>query len=78
MRVSFSASCTTDEYGDPFDPLTTASPLINARQLDRVLGYVARGQEEGARLFIVTVNFDLATFDERFRDFSDALAEGGE
>jgi aldehyde dehydrogenase (NAD+) len=37
-------------YGDPFDPLTTASPLINGRQLDRVLGYVARGQKEGARL----------------------------
>jgi aldehyde dehydrogenase (NAD+) len=37
-------------YGDPFDPLTTASPLINRRQLDRVLGYIARGQEEGARL----------------------------
>ena len=33
---------------------------------------------EGARLFIVTVNFDLTTFDERFRDFSDALAEVGE
>jgi aldehyde dehydrogenase (NAD+) len=37
-------------YGDPFDPETTASPLINGRQLDRVLGYIARGQEEGARL----------------------------
>jgi aldehyde dehydrogenase (NAD+) len=37
-------------YGDPFDPVTTASPLINQRQLDRVLGYIARGQEEGARL----------------------------
>jgi aldehyde dehydrogenase (NAD+) len=37
-------------YGDPFDPETTASPLINPRQLDRVLGYIARGQEEGARL----------------------------
>jgi aldehyde dehydrogenase (NAD+) len=37
-------------YGDPFDPETTASPLINVRQLDRVLGYIARGQEEGARL----------------------------
>jgi aldehyde dehydrogenase (NAD+) len=37
-------------YGDPFDPETTASPLINQRQLDRVLGYIARGQEEGARL----------------------------
>jgi aldehyde dehydrogenase (NAD+) len=37
-------------YGDPFDPMTTASPLINPRQLDRVLGYIARGQEDGARL----------------------------
>ncbi|HCT79646.1 MAG TPA: aldehyde dehydrogenase [Micromonosporaceae bacterium] len=37
-------------YGDPFHPETTASPLINARQLERVMGYVALGQEEGARL----------------------------
>ncbi|MDM4719379.1 aldehyde dehydrogenase family protein [Micromonospora sp. WMMA1363] len=37
-------------YGDPFDAETTASPLINGRQLERVLGYVAHGQAEGARL----------------------------
>jgi aldehyde dehydrogenase (NAD+) len=37
-------------YGDPFDPLVTAAPLINGRQLERVLGFVARGVEEGARL----------------------------
>ena len=37
-------------YGDPFDPATTSGPLINARQLDRVLGYIAAGQEQGARL----------------------------
>jgi aldehyde dehydrogenase (NAD+) len=37
-------------YGDPFDSDTTASPLISAGHLDRVLGYVARGQQEGARL----------------------------
>jgi aldehyde dehydrogenase (NAD+) len=37
-------------YGDPFDPETTAAPMINGRQLDRVLGYIAKGQEEGARL----------------------------
>ncbi|MFI7600407.1 aldehyde dehydrogenase family protein [Actinoplanes sp. NPDC049681] len=37
-------------YGDPFDPETTASPLINERQLQRVLGYIERGQQEGARL----------------------------
>jgi two-component system chemotaxis sensor kinase CheA len=33
---------------------------------------------EGARAFIVAVDFDLATFDEQFRDLSDALGEGGE
>src|SRR3954465_13396455 len=27
-------------FGDPFDEATTASPLITARQLDRVLGYI--------------------------------------
>ena len=25
-------------YGNPFDPAVTSSPLINTRQLDRVLG----------------------------------------
>ncbi|MBG0565092.1 aldehyde dehydrogenase family protein [Actinoplanes aureus] len=37
-------------YGDPFHPETTASPLINERQMNRVLGYIERGQAEGARL----------------------------
>jgi aldehyde dehydrogenase (NAD+) len=37
-------------YGNPFDETTTSAPLINSRQLDRVLGLIARGQEEGARL----------------------------
>jgi aldehyde dehydrogenase (NAD+) len=37
-------------YGDPFHPETTAAPLINERQLSRVLGYIERGQQEGARL----------------------------
>ncbi len=34
--------------------------------------------EEGARAYVVTVHFELATFDERFRNLSDALAEDGE
>ncbi|HWT01854.1 MAG TPA: ATP-binding protein [Pyrinomonadaceae bacterium] len=34
--------------------------------------------EEGARAFVVTAHFELATFDERFRNLSDALAEDGE
>ena len=37
-------------YGNPFDPEVTSAPLINTPQLDRVLGLIARGQEEGARL----------------------------
>jgi aldehyde dehydrogenase (NAD+) len=37
-------------YGDPFHPETTASPLINERQLARVLGYIESGRAEGARL----------------------------
>lgn len=36
--------------GDPFDPATTLGPLINSTQRDRVLGYVAKGSAEGARL----------------------------
>jgi aldehyde dehydrogenase (NAD+) len=37
-------------YGNPFDPAVTAAPLINSRQLDRVLGLIAEGQAAGARL----------------------------
>jgi aldehyde dehydrogenase (NAD+) len=37
-------------YGNPFDPAVTASPLINTRQMDRVLGLIAEGQAAGARL----------------------------
>lgn len=34
--------------------------------------------EEGAHLFVVAINFELATFDESFRSLSDALSEDGE
>jgi aldehyde dehydrogenase (NAD+) len=37
-------------YGNPFDPAVTSSPLINTRQMDRVLGLIAQGQADGARL----------------------------
>ena len=33
-------------YGNPFDPAVTASPLINTRQLDRVLGLIARARRK--------------------------------
>jgi aldehyde dehydrogenase (NAD+) len=37
-------------YGNPFDPTVTSSPLINPRQLDRVMNLIGQGQNEGARL----------------------------
>jgi aldehyde dehydrogenase (NAD+) len=37
-------------YGNPFDPAVTSSPLINTRQMDRVLRLIAEGRAEGARL----------------------------
>ncbi|MGH7822842.1 MAG: aldehyde dehydrogenase family protein [Candidatus Binatia bacterium] len=36
--------------GNPFDPSTTAGPIISTRQLERVLGYIETGKREGARL----------------------------
>jgi len=39
-------------YGDPFEPATTASPLINGRQLERVLGFIDRGREAGAEVVV--------------------------
>ncbi|HZN14666.1 MAG TPA: aldehyde dehydrogenase family protein [Acidimicrobiales bacterium] len=34
-------------FGNPFDPATTSAPLINARQLERVLGYIDQGKIDG-------------------------------
>ncbi|HLU73598.1 MAG TPA: aldehyde dehydrogenase family protein [Nonomuraea sp.] len=36
--------------GDPFDEATRVGPLVSAAQRDRVVRYINRGQEEGARL----------------------------
>jgi aldehyde dehydrogenase (NAD+)/betaine-aldehyde dehydrogenase len=40
----------TTKVGDPNDPDVTMGPLINEAQLDKVLGYMKTGQEEGASL----------------------------
>ena len=37
-------------YGDPNDISNMAGPLINAKQRERVLGYIEKGEEEGARV----------------------------
>ena len=39
-------------YGDPTDPANICGPLINARQRERVLGYIEKGKAEGARLVV--------------------------
>jgi aldehyde dehydrogenase (NAD+) len=36
--------------GDPFDSATQMGPLVSSRQRDRVEGYIAKGQQEGASL----------------------------
>jgi acyl-CoA reductase-like NAD-dependent aldehyde dehydrogenase len=36
--------------GDPLDPTTRLGAIVDATQLDKVLGYVGLGQQEGARL----------------------------
>ncbi|CAL1547185.1 unnamed protein product [Lymnaea stagnalis] len=40
----------TRVVGDAFDPNTQQGPIINKSQLEKVLGFIKKGQEEGARL----------------------------
>ncbi|MGP3685008.1 aldehyde dehydrogenase family protein [Streptomyces sp. IBSNAI002] len=44
------AAVATYPTGDPTDPATRLGPVINAKQHERVRGYIAKGVEEGARL----------------------------
>lgn len=39
-------------YGDPNDFANMAGPLVNAKQRERVLGYIERGKAEGARCLV--------------------------
>jgi aldehyde dehydrogenase (NAD+) len=39
-------------YGDPTDMANSMGPLINARQRDRVLGYIETGRSEGGRVLV--------------------------
>ncbi len=38
--------------GDPTEPGVRLGPVVNAKQRDRVRGYIAKGVEEGARLVV--------------------------
>jgi acyl-CoA reductase-like NAD-dependent aldehyde dehydrogenase len=40
------------KVGSPLDEDTQLGPMVSARQLDRVLGYVERGRKEQARLIL--------------------------
>jgi aldehyde dehydrogenase (NAD+) len=39
-------------FGDPFDAGTTSSAIINTKQMERVLSYIERAPEQGARLVV--------------------------
>jgi aldehyde dehydrogenase (NAD+) len=39
-------------YGDPQDPAMLGGPLVSEKQMNRVLGYIAKGQDEGAKLVL--------------------------
>jgi aldehyde dehydrogenase (NAD+) len=38
------------QYGDPMNPAHLMGPLISERQRERVLGYIAKAKQEGAKL----------------------------
>ncbi|VTT98044.1 betaine-aldehyde dehydrogenase : Aldehyde dehydrogenase (Acceptor) OS=Trichodesmium erythraeum (strain IMS101) GN=Tery_2599 PE=3 SV=1: Aldedh [Gemmataceae bacterium] len=40
------------KVGDPFDPANEQGPQVSQEQMDRVLGYVAAGQQDGARMVV--------------------------
>jgi betaine-aldehyde dehydrogenase len=40
------------QVGDPLDPATAIGPLVARRQRERVEGYIAKGQEEGAKIVL--------------------------
>ena len=46
----FSAAMAKLRPGDPYDAASSFGPLAMERQLERVQGYIAKGQEEGAQL----------------------------
>ncbi len=42
----------TIKFGDPFDAATTSAPIINEKQVDRIMGYIKAGSADGARLVV--------------------------
>jgi len=50
MVAALVAAFASVRVGDPLDPETQMGPLVSELQRERVLGYIAKGQEEGAKL----------------------------
>ena len=50
LLEALAASFSGVRVGDPFDAETQMGPLVAERQRDRVLGYIAKGVAEGAKL----------------------------
>ena len=46
------------QVGDPMDPETKVGPLVAARQQERVRGFIAQGEKEGARITTGGVDTD--------------------
>lgn len=44
------AAMERNKYGDPTDPSVLQGPQVSKRQQERVLGYIQKGKDEGARL----------------------------
>ena len=46
----FAARTAAIKLGDPMDEATQMGPMVSEAQMDRVLGYIEKGKQEGARL----------------------------
>src|SRR5205085_11732797 len=46
------STISTIPYGDPADPANYMGPLLNARQREKVAGYVDRAIEDGAKAVV--------------------------
>lgn len=44
------AAMEKNKYGDPTDPSVLQGPLVSKKQHERVLGYIEKGKQEGARV----------------------------
>ncbi len=40
------------KLGDPLDPMTEQGPQVSQEQMEKILGYVEKGQQEGAKLVV--------------------------